>query len=135
MTNAIEPAAERPAIPHARDAAQAMRALRDLDPRALAANPTGIYDLIEQLLPTIYDVMLTCTHLADLIHDWANLSASHHGHADQVTRLRAAASQIGMHAGNAAARLYQHLDDAQCMLDRPRYRAAHGIPHDYRTQR
>jgi hypothetical protein len=131
MTNAIEPAAER----HARDAAQAMRALRDLDPRALAASPSGIYDLIEQLLPTVYDVTLTCTHLANLLHDWANLSGSHRGHAEQVTRLRAAASQIGMHAGNAAARLYQQLDDAQCMLDRPRYRTEHGIPHDYRGSR
>ncbi len=135
MTNTIEPTAERPAIRHARDAARAMRALRDLDPRVLAANPTGVYDLIEQLLPTIYAVTLTCTHVADLLHDWANLSESRRGHADQVTRLRAAASQIGMHAGNGAARLYQQLDDAQCILDRPRYRAAHGIPHDYRTNR
>ena len=135
MTNPIEPTAERAALRHARDAARAMRALRDLDPRALAANPTGIYDLIEQLLPTVYDVTITCTHLANLLHDWANLSESHRGHADQVTRLRAAASQIGMHAGNGAARLYQQLDDAQCVLDRPRYRAQHGIPHDYRTNR
>jgi hypothetical protein len=135
MTNAIEPAAERPAIRHARDAARAMRALRDLDPRALAPSPSGVYDLIEQLLPTVYDITLTCTRLANLLHDWANLSASHRGHTDQVTRLRAAASQIGMHAGNGAARLYQQLDDAQSMLDRPRYRAAHGIPHDYRTRR
>jgi hypothetical protein len=135
MTNAIEPTAERPAIRHARDAATAMRALHDLEPRALAANPTGIYDLIEHLLPTIYAVTLTCTHLANLLHDWANLSESHRGHAEQITRLHAAASQIGMHAGNGAARLYQHLDDAQCMLDRPRYRAQHGIPHDYRGSR
>ncbi len=135
MTNPIEPAAERAAVRHARDAARAMRALRDLHPRALAANTTGIYDLIEHLLPAVYDVTLTCTHLANLLHDWANLSESHRAHAEQITRLRAAASQIGMHAGNAAARLYQHLDDAQCMLDRPRYRTAHGIPHDYRTRR
>jgi hypothetical protein len=131
MTNAIEPAAERPAIRHARDAATAMGALRDLGPRALAASPSGIYDLIEHLLPTIYAVTITCTHLADLLHDWANLSESHRGHAEQVTRLRAAASQIGMHGGAGAARLYQYLDDAQCILDRPRYRAAHGIPQDY----
>jgi len=130
MTNPIEPA-ERPALRHTRDAARAMRALPDLDPRALAASPSGVYDLIEHLLPTIYAVTITCTHLADMLHDWANLSESHRGQAEQVTRLRAAASQIGMHAGNAAARLYQQLDDAQCILDRPRYRAAHGIPHDY----
>jgi hypothetical protein len=135
MTDAIEPAAERPALRHARDAARSIGALRDLDPRALAASPSGIYDLIERLLPTVFDMTLTCTRLANLLHDWANLSESHRGHAEQVTRLRAAASQIGTHAGNAAARLYQQLDDAQCLLDRPRYRAAHGIPHDYRTNR
>jgi len=135
MTNAIDPAAERPALRHAREAAAAMGALRDLDLRALAASPSGIYDLIEHLLPTIFAVTITCTHLADLLHDWANLTASHRGHAEQVTRLRTAASQIGMHGGAGAARLYQYLDDAQCILDRPRYRTAHGIPHDYRTNR
>ena len=112
-----------------------MGALRDLEPRALAANPTGIYDLIEHLLPTIFAVTITCTHLANLLHDWANLSESHRGHAEQVSRLRAAASQIGMHGGTGAARLYQQLDDAQCLVDRSRYRAQHGIPHDYRTNR
>jgi hypothetical protein len=120
---------------HAKAAAAALQALTALPRAQLAANPTDVYALVDELLPVVYELSRICDRLAGQLNDWAALAATHRRSGDLPDRLHTAASQLGMHAVNHTCWAHQRMDDALAALDRPRYRTDRGIPLDWEPTR
>jgi hypothetical protein len=126
---------DTPALDHAKAAADALHALTALPRAHLAGNPTEVYDLVDELLPVVFELSRLCDQLAGQLTDWAGLAASHRQPGDLPDRLHSTASQLGMHSANHACWMHQRMEGALAAIDRPRYRTDRGIPLDWTPSR
>ena len=84
-------------LTYAKAAASALREVQALPREQLAGNPADVYDLVDELLPAVFDLARICDRLAGQLNDWAGLAATHRRAGDLPQRLQSS----GVAAGHA----------------------------------
>ena len=82
-------------LTYAKAAAAALREVQALPREQLAGNPADVYDLIDELLPAVFDLSRICDQLAGQLNDWAALAATGRRAGDLPERLHTAAVAAG----------------------------------------
>lgn len=116
-----------PAIEYARAARDAIRALDDLDPKQLAANPAEVYNLLDHLTPVVSPLWRISSDLGAMLDKWADERGLSRPTGEPSCALHIAADRLRATAPALAGRLYAELDAAQHILDPTDYRSRYGL--------